>query len=236
MGISARDMSEILPPELLRFLVIRPQPRQAVPFEVDGDTIPRLYDEYDRCARASFEGGDADAARVFVLSQVDESGRVPRVLPRFSTVATWLQIPHVDPYAEVRALKGAELEPADVRELETRLRYAALWLERYAPPSARMSVRAEIPPEAAALSAAQRGLLARLAVRLRTGAVDASALQDELRAWGKELGLSSGDTFGAVYLALLGITNGPRAGWLLTKLEPEFVIGRFEALAAEPAA
>src|SRR5205823_9555633 len=129
--------------------------------------IPRLYDEYDRCARAYFEGGDPDAARVFALSQVDEQGLRPRVLPRFSTIATWLQIPHVDPHAEARAARGAELEPADVAEVESRLRYARVWLERFAPASARMAVRREVPPEAAALSEAQRALLRRVVTRLR---------------------------------------------------------------------
>jgi lysyl-tRNA synthetase class 1 len=225
-------MSEVLPPELLRFVLIRPQPRQAVKFDAAGDTIPRYYDEYDKCARAYFEGGDADAARVFALSQVDEEGLEPRVLPRFSTVATWLQIPHVDPLTEARAAKGAELNVHDVEEVESRVRYARLWLERYAPEEAKMSVRAEVPPEAATLTPAQRELLRRVAARLRAGSVDADVLQSELYDWGKELGLSSRDTFAAVYLALLGKTGGAKAGWLLTRLDAEFVAARFETVAA----
>ena len=132
LGISAREMSEQLPPELLRFLLIRPQPRQAVKFEAEGDTIPRLFDEYDRCARAYFEGGDPDGARVFELSQVNARGLHPRFLPRFSLVATWLQIPHVDPLVEARAAKGVELTDDDRAELASRVRFARLWLDRYA--------------------------------------------------------------------------------------------------------
>ncbi len=32
--------------------------------------------------------------------------------------------------------------------------------------------------------------------------------------------------FAALYLAFLGRDSGPRAGWLLTALSPEFVIAR----------
>ncbi len=158
-----------MPPELLRFLLIRPQPRQAVKFEAEGDTIPRLFDEYDRCARAYFEGGDPDAARVFELSQVDERGLHPRFLPRFSLVATWLQIPHVDPLVEARAAKGVELNDDDRAELASRVRYAGLWLARYASEESRMTVRSAVPPEASALTESQRTFLRRVALRYVKG-------------------------------------------------------------------
>ena len=39
------------------------------------------------------------------------------------------------------------------------------------------------------------------------------------------------DRFGALYIAFLGRTNGPRAGWLLASLEPGFVVDRLRAAA-----
>ena len=40
--------------------------------------------------------------------------------------------------------------------------------------------------------------------------------------------LFGGVAFAALYLAFMGRTNGPRAGWLLASLEPDFVISRLE--------
>ena len=40
------------------------------------------------------------------------------------------------------------------------------------------------------------------------------------------LGLPNGRAFAALYLAFLGRSNGPRAGWLLASLEPSFVLDR----------
>ena len=39
------------------------------------------------------------------------------------------------------------------------------------------------------------------------------------------------DAFAALYRVFLDRPNGPRAGWLLASLEPEFVIGRLDEAA-----
>ena len=43
--------------------------------------------------------------------------------------------------------------------------------------------------------------------------------------------LPAGRAFGAIYLAFLGRTNGPRAGWLLASLDPAFVVDRLREAA-----
>ena len=58
------------------------------------------------------------------------------------------------------------------------------------------------------------------------------AWQDLIYRSGQARGVSSRDAFAAVYAALLGRTNGPRAGWLLASLEEPFVVERLEAAAA----
>ena len=56
-GAAAHAIAEVIPPEQLRFLFLRPRPNQAIEFDPDGtDAIPRLFDEFDR-----FAGGDGRA-------------------------------------------------------------------------------------------------------------------------------------------------------------------------------
>ena len=47
----------------------------------------------------------------------------------------------------------------------------------------------------------------------------------------KATGLPPGRAFAALYLAFLGRTSGPRAGWLLASLEPAFVGARLREAA-----
>ena len=53
-GAAAHTIAEVVPPEQLRFLFLRPRPNQAIEFDPEGtDAIPRLFDEFDRFAAAT---------------------------------------------------------------------------------------------------------------------------------------------------------------------------------------
>ena len=53
-GAAAHEIVEVVPPEQLRFLFLRPRPNSAIEFDPDGtDAIPRLFDEFDRLAAAT---------------------------------------------------------------------------------------------------------------------------------------------------------------------------------------
>ena len=53
-GAAAHRIVEVVPPDQLRFLFIRPRPNSAIEFDPDGtDAIPRLFDEFDRVADAA---------------------------------------------------------------------------------------------------------------------------------------------------------------------------------------
>jgi lysyl-tRNA synthetase class 1 len=54
VGATAAEILDVLREELARFLIVRPHPRKQVDFDPYGDTIPNLYDEYDRAAAAYF--------------------------------------------------------------------------------------------------------------------------------------------------------------------------------------
>src|ERR1043165_6474374 len=44
-GAAAHTIAEVIPPEQLRFLFLRPRPNQAIDFDPEGtDAVPRLFD------------------------------------------------------------------------------------------------------------------------------------------------------------------------------------------------
>ncbi|MDR5690053.1 MAG: hypothetical protein QN138_09735, partial [Armatimonadota bacterium] len=244
-GVSARELLDVLRPELVRFLVVRAYYRTAIDFDPGGETVPRLYDEYDRAAAAYFgelpartpgEQQDVrDLARTFHYAWIRPDPPRPFVRPRFAKVAFWVQMPHVRVEEQVEREKRAPLTEADREELRARVEDARRWLEKWAPPHYRVAVTQSLPPEVASLTGAQRELLARLADRLEAGELEPDTVQATLHGLKAELGLSAQEAFGAVYVAFLGKSSGPQAGAMLAALGREFVVRRLrEASGRQP--
>jgi lysyl-tRNA synthetase class 1 len=240
-GAAAHTIAEVLPPEQLRFLFLRPRPNQVIDFDPEGDTIPRLFDEFDRIAAAT--GGrevkgelPADYDRLFAYSLLDgreAQSEAAAFRPAFAHLALLLQIPGTDIRARVEVEKGAPLTDREKAILEERTASARAWLESYAPERARLVVRHDaLPDEAAHLEPDQKGYLAALASAAESEKPSSGdAWQALIFRVASALGLSSGRAFGALYAAFLGRSNGPRAGWLLASLEPSFVVARLRSAA-----
>jgi lysyl-tRNA synthetase class 1 len=81
------------------------------------------------------------------------------------------------------------------------------------------------------LDDAQRTYLAALASALEAAAWDGESVQAAIFDTAKAHELPAGLAFTALYLAFLGRSSGPRAGWLLAALERDFVIGRLREAA-----
>ncbi|HEV2439064.1 MAG TPA: lysine--tRNA ligase [bacterium] len=243
VGATAAEILEVLREELARFLIVRPHPRKQVEFDPYGDTIPNLYDEYDRAAAAYFgdlSSGAArtpaveDLARTFYFSRVGgEQRRCYR--PRFSKVVQLMQIPSVDIVEAMERDKGAPLAEADRAELARRIEDARRWLATYAPDAAKFEIRPVLPEGAARLSPAQRQYLARIADAMAGRRWTGEELHADLHALKQELGLGPREAFGAIYQALLGKDSGPQAGWLLAALDPGFVQTRLREAARDAA-
>lgn len=248
-GAAAHEIVEVIPPEQLRFFFLRPKPNQAVDFEPNGtDAIPRLFDEFDRFAAATagreVRGEIAPGYRgTFAYSLLDRDADVDAEAaafrPAFGHLALLAQIPTVDVHERVTAEKGSGLTEREEAILAQRVAAARAWLEAYAPERARLVVRRDgLPTEAGDLPDEQRAYLSALADAVADEPPSGGdAWQTAIFAVAAERGLDQKAAFAALYLAFLGRPNGPRAGWLLASLEPEFVIGRLrEAGAANGAA
>src|SRR6266581_4563895 len=120
LGAAAHAIAEVVPPEQLRFLFLRPRPNSVIEFDPDGtDAIPRLFDEFDRVAEATagrpVKGSlPPSPERVFAYSVLttdpaDAAARAAAFRLPFGHVAFLVQQPGVDLRATARAEKGAPL-------------------------------------------------------------------------------------------------------------------------------
>ena len=241
-GAAAHTITEVVPPEQLRFLFLRPRPNQAIEFDPDGtDAIPRLFDEFDRYAAATaghevkgeIPPGFKATFRYALLDRgADVMAEAAAFRPAFSHLALLLQIPGIDALQRVEAEKGSPLTDRERAILDERVAAARAWLETYAPELARITVRDKLPPGAADLEPDQRAFLLRLAEAAAASPPSGGdAWQAAIFAAAAETGLPAGLAFGALYRAFLGRNNGPRAGWLLAGLEPAFAIRRLREAA-----
>lgn len=217
-GFAASDMVRILPPEIVRFLIVKMNISQQTNFDPDGETIPRLFDEYQEYATHYFDNKEDDEARVFELSQVGEVVKPPLSV-RFSTLAQWVQMPNMQ-------------EKIKAEGLEVWAEYAKIWLDMFAPESEKFAVKQELPQEVTTLNVKQREFLGAVAQLLDVHQ-EPELFQKTIYEKAKDMGVPSQEAFGAIYLSLLGKTHGPKAGWLILSLDKVFVKTRFMQAAVE---
>ena len=234
LGAPAEDLVAVYPSELVRFLMLRTPPKRHIEFDPAGMALPRLMDEYDRCADDFLRDPASDTARTWKLSQQGDDPDPLGFRVRFSLLASWMQIPSIDALKEAAKLKGSPLSEREERDLRRRSDLARSWLERWAPDEAKFGIAKELPP--LALTDLQRAYLREVATLVGV-ITDPEAMQQELYEAAKRVGLVTPegkplkDAFGALYSAFIGKPNGPRAGWLLTTLfekDPSFVRKRLE--------
>jgi lysyl-tRNA synthetase class 1 len=246
-GAAAHTIAEVVPPEQLRFLFLRPKPNHAIDFDPDGtDQIPRLFDEFDKFAAATagrevkgeLPPGHAATFRYSLLDPAaDVAAEAAAFRPAFSHLALLVQIPGVDVAERAAAEKGSALTEREVAIVAERERSARAWLETYAPEQAIVRVQDALPDAVGELDDAQRAFLRELADRASTAMpTSGPEWQDLIFGTAVDQHMSSNRAaFGVIYAAFLGRMNGPRAGWLLAGLDPTFVVSRLrEAGGATP--
>ena len=220
-GSSAKEIAALVPAKIFRLALLGKEINQQVNFDPEGDTIPVLYDQYDKLALGYQTTKDDDYARLFELihphgmgeSDSPKNGRVrlsqvPGVLPRFSQVAFVVQMPHLE--------LEKEFPDAEVAELQERARYAKHWLEEYAPEKFVFKLQDTLP--AVEITKEQKTNIKQILEFLNskpdTTAEEIHGKLHELKA------------FKEIYLIFLGKDHGPKAGWFLASLSREFVLNR----------
>lgn len=234
IGSSAKDMSDMLPPHLIKLLMIRKLPNQPIDFDPMGDTIPLLFDEYDRLADHYFQRHpkpDPDYRRTFQLTQIDfpkNTEPIPLWQMRFSVLSFIVQMPHLSLEEEARKLKGSILTDEERIAMDVRALYVKKWLSEHAPEEYRFQVLDEPPP--LALDNGQRTALAKLVTALEHCPWDGAKIHETIHAVKAETGIEPKKLFPPLYQAFLGRDSGPQMGWFLSTFARENVLQRLRQL------
>ena len=242
IGMTASELAEMLPPELLRYLVLRTQPRRAIDFTLEVPSLTKAFVEYERLWRsaAGDEPRPSDSQLYSISRAMPEAvvPRAPEFSPPFDSVLSLVQQPHVDLEAHVTAL-GVDLSDAEADWLAVK-EAAAHALVRSRPDLAgklKMLNAIEAAEQRSALDDRQLAFLREFAKRLAVlKQWSARAIQDEVfeSARGVEIDpqTDAALVFGALYKVLFGAETGPRAGSYLEFLGRDETLQRLRQPAA----
>lgn len=225
LGVTAEEMSELLPKEVVRYLMAK-NPKKVIEFDPTGVTIPNLFDDYDRAMKAYMKETDnPDLARAWEIVQEPKFEAGYRM--RFSKVALTFQMHRIDINHEAEVEKGSPLTKYEAEKLEERIAYASKWLSKYAPSEFIFKVQAETPK--ISLNDSQKEFLLKLQGEYnKKSGWSGEELHTRLHDIKKQMDIPAKDAFSAIYLAFLGKDSGPQAGWLLASIDKELLNKRID--------
>jgi lysyl-tRNA synthetase class 1 len=240
LGVSFVEVLDMVRPELLRFLMVKSRPETTIDFTPEGNTIPLLFDEFDRTERIYFGLEDVDekeknnAKRVYELTL---AGNIPKQKPfripfDFATMIAQLLSKEKRIKGTINILKKTghldrNLTKFEIQELKNRLDYAEKWAEEYAPKRLKIKIIENLTQEIISkLSDQQKNTLNMLGKFLEKDRKDAE-IWDQIKKIADKNNIKPAKAFQAAYLVLLGKPYGPRLIPFIQSLDKEFLIKRF---------
>lgn len=227
IGATARDMTNFLPPEILRYMMLTTQPKRAINFEPSQMYITKLFNDYDKLHKKYVAGEEiADyALQTYKLSNVITQEKFDVV--DFSLIVTLIQLPHIDIYARAEERLGHKLSSLERKNLDRRIVAAKYWIENLAPEEDLIQLQETLPAETSELTQTQLGFLRIYAEHIKNVEWNEVKLQTAVFDAARLTPINPKLAFAAIYRVLLNKKQGPKAGSLIAYIDKDFIQKRF---------
>ncbi len=225
--VTAAELLNILPPEIVWFFLLRFAPDKQL-FFGEGETLLRLFDEFAEL-QAKPDKTEADKQLLELCLHRVESPTVSNV-PFSHLVASYqAALKDVDKTLAIiaRTEHAAAVEQqADIIRRE--LTFIDKWLASWAPQDIQFNLLETV--DADKYSDTEKQLFSALAEKVKTAPQDADGgwFHNAIYELKDQLGLQPKDMFGSLYRLLIGKDSGPRAGWFLSILPRDWLVSRLE--------
>ncbi len=223
--VTPAEALEIMPPEILRFFVLRSLPKKVLYFD-SGLGLYNLIDEFSKIEEAVHNGQDHDLAGVYRFATAISTERTISTVP-FNHLVSVYQAARGEHQTIIDILNRTGYESVANEQAEILRReipYVANWLEKYAPESVKFAVQETLPQ--VELTDEQNNFAQILASKIEGQELDGQKMHEAIYASKEEAGIQPGMAFKAIYLLLLGKESGPKAGWFLSSLAQDWLISR----------
>lgn len=237
------NLLDIIPPEVLRYLIIRTKPGKLINFD-PGQDLLRLIDEYEKLGaeyRKNSRNSKIFEKRIYELSRI--AGGCHFEIS-FKQMLTIYQVARGDFEQILQILERSGYSVENEKCLKEFVGRISRWLELYSARPVKLNIKEKIPVQAATLSEIQKTFLGEFAAiidaRPQMSAEEYHmliylALQRDSELYRQikhKLGLENldinpKDLFKAIYISILGQSSGPKAGWFLSSFKKDFLVQRF---------
>ncbi|HTB49164.1 MAG TPA: lysine--tRNA ligase [Verrucomicrobiae bacterium] len=224
-GLDALEAAELMPPEVMRFFVLRSPPLKRLYFDpVNG--VVQLIDDFAAFAAKADRTASEEQLLYISTRGIDQKtvSRVP-----FSLLVASYQAALRDPQRTLEIISRSEyaqLAEKDADIITDQLRFIDAWLDKRAPEDVKFSLLTKVPDTD--FSEQERAFLRNLADKVATAPEDADGnwFHQTIYAFKDTADLEPKQLFVTLYRVLIGKESGPRAGWFLSILPRDWLVKR----------
>lgn len=223
--ITAAELLTILPPEIVRYFLLRFAPEKQL-FFGEGNTLLNLFDDFAiMLSKTDKEPWEQQLAELCLY----EIGQPTVSSVPFSHLVASYQAALKDPETTIDIIARSEHADTarDQREIILReLSYIDSWLNNWAPEELKFSLLGSV--DFSQFSDVERQYFAILADKIATAPDDADGVWFHQAIYDikDQLDLKPQELFSSLYRLLIGKTSGPRAGWFLSILPRDWLLAR----------
>ena len=217
--IPVRDMVDVLPPEIVRYIIIKVKPERHIEFD-PGIGLLDLIEEFERALKLKDR-----AVELSMVKEVEYSDVSFRHLVIVGQIANW----DVKRVLEILARTGYKIDEITKKDVERRMVYAKRWLEKFAPEKIKFRVIDDISEIKAEFNEKEKEFLINYAERLNNN-MTPEQIHTLVYDIANEITIKPSKAFQTIYKAILGKSYGPRAGYFIKSLGINWVKERFKGL------
>lgn len=227
-GLDAVEGAKIMPPEVVRYFILRAAPSKRLYFDpVNG--VVQLMDEFAAFA-AKPDKSDSEQQLWYICTRGKNENRSVSRVP-FSHLVASYQASLKDANKTLEVIKRTEHSKTaeeDAEIIREELKFIDEWLRLRAPEDVKFSLAEQLNVND--LGETEQNFLKILGERVAKAPEDADGMYFHERIYElkDELGLQPKEMFTALYKALIGKTSGPRAGWFLSILPRDWLVRRLK--------
>jgi lysyl-tRNA synthetase class 1 len=229
-GLDAVEGSKIMPPEVMRYFILRSPASKRLYFD-PVNSVVQTMDEFAALA-AKPDKTESEQQLLHICTRGLERQTVSRV--PFSHLVASYQAALKDAdktLAVVRRTEYQQVVDEDGAIIKNELQFIDEWLRLRAPESVKFSLRDTV--DASEFTDSEQTFLRRLGDKIADAPADADGawFHDRIYELKDELGVAPKELFTTLYRALIGQDSGPRAGWFLSMLPHAWLVTRLHLTA-----
>ncbi|MGB4759238.1 MAG: lysine--tRNA ligase [Candidatus Saccharimonadales bacterium] len=225
-GLDALEGASIMPPEVVRYFILRAAPLKRLSFDPVAGVV-QLMDEFAAFA-AKPDKTESEEQLWYVCTRGKNENRSVSRVPFSHLVASYqAALKDADKTLSIiKRTEHADVAREDAEIIRAELQFIDAWLKHRAPEDVKFSLRDVV--QSNDFSGTEKQFFASLADKIVAAPEDADGAWFHLAIYEfkDSMGLAPKDMFSALYRVTIGKTSGPRAGWFLSILPREWLIGR----------